>query len=110
MEVQGVHIPYVIQKGTKYSLSGTAQANNQMTWIWMGVKRRGTNEHVIKSEYNPMTKTYDLQKIAQKLDFSTLAEGDYTFTIEGISNNKYYTMYKQDFSVKKKGDPPDLCP
>lgn len=102
MEVQGVHIPYVIQKGTKYSLSGTAQANNQMTWIWMGVKRRGTNDHVIKSEYNPMTKTYDLQKIAQKLDFSTLAEGDYTFTIEGISNNKYYTMYKQDFSVKNK--------
>lgn len=102
MEVQGVHIPYIIQKGTKYSLSGTAQANNQMTWIWMGVKRRGTNDHVIKSEYNPMTKTYDLQKIAQKLDFSTLSAGDYTFTIEGISNNKYYTMYKQDFSVKNK--------
>lgn len=49
-----------------------------------------------------MTKTYDFQKVAQKLDFSTLAEGDYTFTIEGISNNKYYTMYKQDFSVKNK--------
>lgn len=102
LNVQGVYVPYVMEKGTNYSVVGTADSNQNITWIWMGVTNRGVNEHVIETEANPNSKSYDLKRIAGNLNFSTLAEKDYTFSVQGISNGTYYTSYIQDFSVKNK--------
>lgn len=102
LNVQGVYVPYMMEKGTNYSVVGTADSNQNITWIWMGVTNRGVNEHVIETEANPNSKSYDLKGIAGNLKFSTLAEKDYTFSVQGISNGTYYTSYIQDFSVKNK--------
>ena len=102
LNVQGVHMPLVIQKGTNYSIVGTATSNHQMTWIWMGVNTRKLNDHVRESEKNPMKTSYSLNEMAKKINFSTLPEGEYDFSIQGISNNKYYTSYSQHFYVKNK--------
>lgn len=108
MSATGISIPSTLTRGSNYGVRGTVNANGPITWLWVGVKRRGTNDHVIATDCNPMKNSYDIASIATKLNFFSLAEGNYTFTVEGITGGKYFTVYKKDFTVAKPLGAPTL--
>lgn len=100
--IQNASYPSAVDLGSSFTAKGTIIADTQITWVWIGVQYGDGYTHVLETSVNPMTTSYDISKISGNLNFSRLSAGDYTFQIDVIAGDKYYTIVRQPFKVAKK--------
>ena len=104
--IQNASYPSAVDLGSNFTAKGTIVADEQITWIWVGVQYGDGYTHALETSVNPMTTSYDISKISGNLNFSKLSEGDYTFQIDVIAGGKYYTIIRHPFKVAKKPNIP----
>ena len=104
--IKNASYPSAVDLGSSFTAKGTIIADTQITWVWIGVQYGDGYTHALETSVNPMTTSYDISKISGNLNFSRLSAGDYTFQIDVIAGNKYYTIVRQPFKVEKKPNIP----
>lgn len=89
-----------IKKGSNFGIYGNLNSNMNITKVWGGIYKRGTDTAVQYVEDSPSAKSYSLHgKFNDNLIFDNLAIGDYTYKIYAKNLLKTYTLVTSDFSI-----------
>ena len=99
--ITGASYPSNLGQGASFNIKGIVSATSSLNWVWVGVDPEGSYDHIMQAEANPGTSSYDISKLASKLDFSSLKPGSYTFKVHVITSNpnKYYDVVSHPFTV-----------
>lgn len=94
-------LPEQVMEGTDYRVNGVIQANYPISSISVSIRSTSGSGEMQWENPKPFTYSYDLSELADKIDFSSLKEGTYHYTIRVHIGSEAKTICNKDFKVQK---------
>lgn len=89
----------LVAKNSSFPVRGVISCSSPITSVNITIAKE-SGAAVISKNASPNAMSYDLKKLDDSVAYSSLAAGNYTFTLTAVSNSKSFELAKSSFTVR----------
>ena len=89
----------LVAKNSSFPVRGVISCSSPITSVNITIAKE-SGAVVISKNASPNAMSYDLKKLDDSVAYSSLAAGNYTFTLTAVSNSKSFELAKSSFTVR----------
>ncbi len=90
----------LLSLGNSLPIEGTIRSNYPITSVTAEIRNASDNSVIVKKTVSPNTYTYGLSSLANGVNETALASGDYIFILRAVSNNETRRLVYTEFSMR----------
>lgn len=91
----------LVAKNSSFPVRGVISCSSPITSVNITIAKE-SGAVVISKNASPNAMSYDLKKLDDSVAYSSLAAGNYTFTLTAVSNSKSFELAKSSFTVRQQ--------
>ena len=89
----------LMEKASSFPVRGVISCSAQITSVNITILT-GSGSTVITQTVSPNATSYDLKRLDDRITYSTLSKGDYTFVLTAAADGKSTELVRSNFTVK----------
>ncbi len=90
----------LLSLGNSLPIEGTIRSNYPIASVTAEIRNASDNSVIVKKTVSPNTYTYGLSSLANGVNETALASGDYIFILRAVSNNETRRLAYTEFSMR----------